>query len=69
MSASAGVEDVANVLRQHRVHATEVRFLWLLPITAGEAAFARTRGVDALEDLFERERIDTLDVQRRSVVE
>jgi hypothetical protein len=45
-----------------------LRLLWLLPITAAEAAFGRARGVDALEDLFERERIDTLDVMRASVV-
>lgn len=51
-----------------QVNAMQLRLLWLLPITAAEAAFGRARGVDALEDLFERECVDTLDVMRASVV-
>ena len=51
-----------------RVSDMTIRFLWLLPITASEAAYARARGVAALEDVFERSAFDTLDPSRRSVV-
>jgi hypothetical protein len=45
-----------------------VRFLWLVPITAAEASYARARGYKSLEDRFEEARVDTLDVNRPSVV-
>ena len=45
-----------------------VRVLWLLPITKREAELARDDGVEALEQLFERLAIDTLDPRRRSAV-
>jgi len=45
-----------------------VRFLWLVPITASEAEYARTHGADALGDLLEQNQADVLDPQRRSVV-
>lgn len=51
-----------------RLSEMTIRFLWLLPITASEAAYARAHGVDALEDAFERSGFDTLDPNRRSVV-
>jgi len=44
------------------------QILWLVPITKREADFARTEGVEALEQIFEREQIDTLDPTRISVV-
>lgn len=45
-----------------------VKILWLCPITADEAQFARERGAEELEQRFERATIDPLDVHRRSVL-
>lgn len=45
-----------------------VRFNWLLPITSDEAEFARTHGADALEQVFEEQGIDYLDVLRESAL-
>lgn len=45
-----------------------IRFLWLLPVTRAEATYARTHGVEALERVFERAQIDTLDPLRASAV-
>lgn len=46
----------------------KVRFLWALPITRDEAAFARAEGVEALEQLFDLHRINAVDPNRPSVV-
>ncbi|SRR6266481_2139512 len=45
-----------------------VRFLWALPITEGEANFAKVSGVEALEQKFDQGKIDYLDSRRVSVV-
>jgi hypothetical protein len=45
-----------------------VRILWLLPITASEAEFAKRYGVESLEQRFEHRKIDVVDVARKSVV-
>jgi hypothetical protein len=45
-----------------------VRFLWLLPITPTEAAFAKSHGVEALESKFEAARINAVNPMRLSVV-
>lgn len=45
-----------------------IRFLWLLPITAGEVEFVKQHGVDALETEFEQQQFDYLDALRESVV-
>jgi hypothetical protein len=45
-----------------------VRFLWALPITAREAAFADLNGYKALEEKLESAKIDYLDVSRLSVI-
>lgn len=50
------------------VSGTTVRVLWLLPITCDERAYQSLAGVNALEDMFERERFDYLDPMRASVV-
>ena len=44
-----------------------IRFLWLVPITAGEAALARRDGVDALERLLEQSEINPIAPTRPSV--
>lgn len=44
------------------------RFIWLLPITTGEAAIAQNEGVENLERLFDAARISFADPQRASVV-
>ena len=44
-----------------------MRLLWLLPITSEEAEFGRQHGVEALEQCFEREKLDYLDPRREAV--
>ncbi|HEY1067112.1 MAG TPA: suppressor of fused domain protein [Pirellulales bacterium] len=44
-----------------------IRFLWLLPITAGEAKFAYANGVEALEQLFDQHTINSVDPHRKPV--
>ena len=43
------------------------RFLWLLPITSEERQFAKTNGVDALEERFDKAKLEYWDLARRSV--
>lgn len=52
------------------LHAGEVhiRFLWLIPITAGEERFCHENGLEALERRFEARQINYLDPYRESVV-
>lgn len=45
----------------------KLRVLWLLPITASEADFARLNGVEALEQMFDIAKINPLDRVRTSV--
>ena len=45
-----------------------VRFLWALPITEREAAFADLHGPEALEQKFDAVKLDYLDISRPSVV-
>lgn len=47
---------------------THVQVLWLVPITAGEAAHRRERGLEALEQLLETDGVDVLDPRRQSLV-
>jgi hypothetical protein len=44
------------------------RFLWLLPITASEASYARASGVESLEQRFDQGAIDYVDPERTAVV-
>jgi hypothetical protein len=43
------------------------RFLWLLPITSSEREFAKANGVDALEERFDKMRVEYWDLTRKSV--
>jgi hypothetical protein len=45
-----------------------VRFLWALPITPREAAFAELNGCEALEQKFDAARVDYLNSFRSSIV-
>ena len=45
-----------------------VRFLWALPITQREAAFAELNGVEALEQRFDAAKLDYMNPGRSSVV-
>ncbi len=45
-----------------------VKCLWLIPITSAEAAFAKSSGLDALEEAFEERGLDYLGKHRQSVV-
>ena len=46
----------------------DTRFLWLLPITSNEASYAKTQGIESLEQLFDKYEIDAVDPARPSVV-
>ena len=46
----------------------DLRFLWLMPITADEAAFAKNHGIEALEQQFEKIGVDYLNPRRPSVL-
>jgi len=46
----------------------DVRFLWLLPITRAEREFARCRGVEALEQQFDKVGLEYWNPQRQSTV-
>lgn len=46
----------------------EVRFLWLLPITASERDYAAREGIDALEEAFDRADLAYADPARASVI-
>ena len=45
-----------------------IRFLWLVPITADELDYKKANGVDALEDLFEEKEFNYIDPFRDSVI-
>lgn len=45
-----------------------VRFLWALPISKAEAEFAKEHGVESLEQLFDKHRINPVNPCRPSVV-
>lgn len=47
---------------------TCVRFLWALPITPREAAYAELNGHDALEQKFDEAKLDYLNPTRSSVL-
>ncbi|MBR1374907.1 MAG: suppressor of fused domain protein [Cardiobacteriaceae bacterium] len=46
----------------------KIRFFWLLPITDEEHSFLQNHSVGSLEDLFEANNIDYLNINRKSVV-
>lgn len=46
----------------------KIRVLWILPITANEASFAKLHGVEALEKEFDKHRINPVDPYRSSVI-
>lgn len=45
-----------------------VRFLWLVPITAAEAALVQSQGMGALESMLEESNVDVISPKRRSLV-
>jgi hypothetical protein len=44
------------------------RFEWLIPVTKREVEYKKTRGLEALEELFERQQFNYLDPYRPGVV-
>lgn len=52
----------------HVDNSRHVRFLWLVPITAGEASYVRDNGAEAFEARLEEAGLDVLDPNRQSVV-
>lgn len=47
---------------------TDIRFLWLIPITKEERDYKKEKGIEALECLFERSSFNYTDPFRKSVV-
>ncbi len=47
---------------------TQIRCLWLLPITKQEVEFRKKHGTDELEKLFEDKKLDYLNPHRESIV-
>lgn len=47
---------------------THVQVLWLVPITAAEAAYRHERGLEALEQLLETDGVDVISPRRLSLV-
>jgi hypothetical protein len=45
-----------------------IRFLWLIPITAEELQYKKDNGVEALENKFEETEFNYIDPFRNSVV-
>ena len=48
--------------------AMDIRFLWLIPITAEELQYKKDCGIEALEDKFEETQFNYIDPFRNSVV-
>ena len=48
--------------------AMDIRFLWLIPITAEELQFKKDSGLEALEDKFEETQFNYIDPFRNRVV-
>jgi len=46
----------------------KIRFLWLLPITENENIFLKNNCLDELEELFEQNNINYLEIDRNSVI-
>jgi hypothetical protein len=45
-----------------------LRFLWLIPITRNEKEFKKTRGLEALEEIFEKRSFNYAEPMRASVI-
>jgi hypothetical protein len=45
-----------------------VQFLWLIPVTIEEVNYKKKEGLEALEQKFEENSFNYLDIYRRSVV-
>lgn len=46
-----------------------VKCYWLIPITAAEMEFKKTRGLEALEEQFDQAKLDYLNPNRQSTVQ
>jgi hypothetical protein len=55
-------------LEKLTIGVSEIRCLWLIPVTAAEAQFKQRHGLEALEQEFELAGFDYLNPKRRSVV-
>jgi Suppressor of fused protein (SUFU) len=50
------------------INGTQIVFVWMVPITRDEAAFAKENGWTKLEDIFIAKDIDLVDLDRKSAV-
>lgn len=46
---------------------SRIRFLWMIPVTRMEVAFARKEGIEKLEERFESSKFNYLDISRLSL--
>jgi hypothetical protein len=59
---------MAQTLNGWRGKGPEIRFLWLIPISASEVIYKKQHGLEALESLFEQTNLDYLKPNRASVI-
>ena len=55
-------------LEAFEVEGVRAACFWLVPITEGETGYAREHGAEALEELFEKRKMNFLDPERGSAV-
>jgi Suppressor of fused protein (SUFU) len=55
-------------LEGSNINGIKVQFLWLIPITIEEVNFIKLNGVEALEQIFERNSLNYIDPLRNSMV-
>lgn len=56
------------VFENYKIATKNIRFLWLIPITANEKNFKNQKGLEALEQKFDKTNFNYLDPYRKSVV-
>jgi hypothetical protein len=55
-------------LERAKIEGTDIRFLWLIPITEKELLYKQQNGIDALEKKFEVSNFNYVDPKRLSVI-
>jgi len=51
-----------------KINGSHIHLFWLLPITRKEKEFKSENGLDALEESFEKQKLDYWRIDRESVV-
>jgi hypothetical protein len=55
-------------LENLKIGSKELKFYWLIPVTRSEVEFKKQNGLEALEELFGRARLDYLNPARSAVI-